>query len=162
MLCLIQQFGNCPKKSAPYILTNRRLCGEKTAYGCKGESRCLDPVGHEALWLRGRAGRRVARYCPRRICLAARAFQLGQDHLAQHPGRLRAADVRGGVGGRAGYYIRATAQARHRNRVPELRAVPAYDGWRERGVSAAGTASAKSRLGPKGIRCTGDGRVERL
>src|ERR1700730_4278222 len=162
MLCLIHNSGIAAKKSAPYILTNRRLCGEKTAYGCKGESRCLDPVGHEALWLRGRAGRRVARYCPRRIRLAARPFRLGQDHLARHPGRLCAADLRGGVGGRAGYYIRTTAQARHRYRVPELRVVPAYDGWRERGVSAAGTASAKSRLGPIGIRCTGDGGVERL
>ena len=40
----------------------------------------------------------------------------------------------------------AAAQARHRRRVPELRAVPAYERRRERRLSAARAAAAASRL----------------
>src|SRR5690606_22175568 len=100
---------------------------------------------------RGRRPRPVGR--ARRVHLAAGAVRLRRDHHAAHDRGLCRA-----VGGRDPARRRgpgqgARQQARAGHRVPELRAVPAHDGGRERGVrpgNAARGGQGARRAGGRG------------
>ena len=73
----------------------------------------------------------------RRVLLPARAFRLRQDDDAAHDRRAGAADVRPDPARRRGRDLQARLGARHRLRVPALRALPAHERAPEHRLSAA-------------------------
>ena len=94
-----------------------------------------------------------------RVRLPAGSVGLRQDHDPADDRGLRRADLGGDPargprppGGQAG-------QARPRHRVPELRAVPAHDGGRERGVRTRDAGRGRGRAHQAGRRDAGAGRA---
>ncbi len=74
----------------------------------------------------------------RRVLRPARPLGLRQDDDAAHDRRPRNAERRPDPAGRRGRHLRARRAARHRLRVPALRALPAHERAPEPGLSAQG------------------------
>ena len=105
---------------------------------------------HEAL-SRGRGGRRpLARHRARRVLLDARALRLRQDHHAAHDRRLRGARPRarsssaGAMSPGCRPYKRDVEHG-----LPELRALPAPDRLRERGLRPPAQAVDRTEIGSR-------------
>ena len=81
----------------------------------------------------------------RRVPDPARPIRLRQDHLADDDRRLPDAHRGCHLPGRSRHHQPAARQAPLRHGVPGLRAVPAHDGGRERGLRSRGAAAAASR-----------------
>ena len=92
--------------------------------------------------------RRARRQVPR----PARPLGLRQDHRAAHPRRARAADRRRGAHRRSRRDAHAAARPRRRDGLPELRALPAHDGRRERRLPAAHPRPEQGRAPRAGAR----------
>ena len=89
----------------------------------------------------------------RRALDTPRPLGLGQDHLSHDARRVRDGDRRRDRPERPADQRGAAVPARHRHRLPALRAVPAPDGGRERGVPARGAeVFAGGRGGAGGAR----------
>ena len=91
------------------------------------------------------AARHHARHRARRVLRAARSFGLRQVDAAAADRRLQPAQSRAAAGRRPRHQRRAAACAQHRHGVPELRAVAAHEGVRERRIRSRRTPGAARR-----------------
>ena len=119
--------------------TRRTKSTLATAPAPRDGDRSRRPAGRPAQDLRRGRGRRrrVARDPRRRVLLAPRAVGLRQDHHPADDRRLRAPDRRPDPAPRPGHHPRAARAAPGQHGLPELRALPAPDGVRERRLRAA-------------------------
>ena len=88
----------------------------------------------------------------RRVLLPARALGLRQDDDAAHDRRPRAADLGPDLPRRRGRHLQARLAARHRLRVPAVRALPAHERAPEHRLPAgvAGHAARRDRRQGRG------------
>src|SRR3954471_10437412 len=128
---------------------------------CRNERRDHAAVDRQALRRRGRRRRRVAGDAGRRVLHDARAVRLREDDDAAADRGVREARRRRRAARRRGRVEPAAAQAPAEHGLPVLRAVPAHDGRRQRGVRAALPAGDEGREGAPGRRGDVDGAVER-
>ncbi len=92
-----------------------------------------------------RRRRHLARDPARRVLRAARAVRVREDDDPAHDRRLRGADVRPHLPRRPRRRGAAAVQAGRQHRLPELRALPAHDGRRERRVRARAEEARQDR-----------------
>jgi hypothetical protein len=114
----------------------------------QGAERGVRPIRRRAEDLRRRHAGRArlqSRRGARRVPDPARPVRLGQDHLPDDARGLRGGDPWRDHPRWPADQQRPAVPARHRRRVPELRAVPAHDDKREPGVPARGAQSRGGR-----------------
>ncbi len=97
---------------------------------------CDDPASQEELRRNRGAARGEHRHRRRLVHRAGRSIGLRQVDVVAHDRRARADQRRRDPHRRQARQRRAAEAARHRDGVPELRAVPAHDGAREHGLLA--------------------------
>ena len=88
----------------------------------------------------------------RRVRGHGRPVGVRQDDGAADAGRPGGDRRRGGPDRRQGHDRRAVPRPRHRDGLPELRAVPEQDGRREHGLRAQDAGRGQGRTGPPGRR----------
>ena len=102
-----------------------------------GRRRPAPHLADEVVRRRRRRRRHRPRPARRRVLLAARRLRLRQDHHAADDRRLRATGLGADPARRARHGAAAAAPAAGEHRLPELRALPADDGPRQRRLRAA-------------------------
>ena len=101
----------------------------------------------------------LARHRRRRVLRARRPVRLRQVDAAAHDRRPRGRDGRRRLDRRRRRHREAAAGARHRDGLPELRALPAHDGAREPRLRAAAEEAAEGRVAPARRRGREDARA---
>src|SRR3990170_611582 len=130
--------------------------------GRSAGSRRSTRAGHEGLRGDGRRRRPVPRHPRGRVLQHARALGLWEDHHPADDRRLRGAHPRHRLPQRLGRHRPASVQAGREHGVPVLRAVPAPQRVRERGVRPSPSEGGQGRDRDPGERdheARGPGRV---
>ena len=125
-------------------------CGShrSTAAGPRRRHRPRRRAQGVRLLRRRRTGR--LRHRAGRVLLPARAVRLRQDDAAQDDRRVRAADARPGHARGRRRLAGAAVPAQRQHGVPAVRAVPAHDDRRQRGLRPAGEEGRRRRGPPPG------------
>ena len=115
----------------------------------------------QAVWRRHRRGRRQSQDSGRRLLLLPRAFGLRQDHHPAHDRGPRRSHRRRDPDRRRKRGRPAAGRAAHRDDVPVVRAVSAFDRARQRGVCPARARHRQSAALSDHRRDAGEGAPDR-